>query len=190
MSVRSSLRAVPAAAGLAFAAVAAQADTHLSPGLWEQQITVKSNNAQMDGAMQKMKDQLASMPPERRAMVEQMMASRGIGVGANANTFRVCMSKEQVEHDSMPQRDGQCSQQEVTRTGSTLKYKFTCQAREGGQPMTGEGEFTMNGSTGYTGHTVTQMSVHGQPTQVQSDVVGKWLGSDCGDIKPLPTPQH
>jgi len=188
MSVRSCLRAAPVVAGLAFAAAAAHADGHLSPGLWE--VSVKTNNPEMDAAMAKMKDQLANMPADRRAMVEQMMASRGVGMNAGSNAVRVCMTKEQVEHDAMPQqRDGQCSQQDVTRSGGTLKYRFTCQGHDG-QPVSGSGEFTMNGSTGYTGHTVTQMSVHGQPTQVQSDVVGKWLGSDCGDIKPLPTPQH
>lgn len=187
MVVRHCLRVAPVVAVLLFAA-GAQAQTHLSPGLWEQQISMKTNNPDMDAKMAKMKEQLASMPPDKRAMVEQMMASKGIGVGANANTFRMCMTKEQAERDSMPQHDGRCSQQEATRSGNTIKFKTTCQGEKGGQPITSEGEFTMNGSTGYTGHSVTNMTVHGQPTQMQSDVVGKWLGSDCGDVKPVQVP--
>jgi hypothetical protein len=186
MNVRHCRRPALVAAGLAFAC-AAQADTHLSPGLWEQQVTMKSDNAQMEASMAKMKEQMAGLSPEQRAMVEKMMASKGVSMGASGNTFRVCMTKEQVERDAMPQRDGQCSQQELTRSGSTMKYRFTCQGGHDG-PVSGSGEFTLNGSTGYTGHTLTTMTVQGKPTQVQSDVVGKWLGSDCGDIKPLQVP--
>jgi hypothetical protein len=182
---------VAAALPLALAATgAAHAQTHLTPGLWESQVTMKSDNAQMDSAMAKMKEQLASMPPDKRAMVEQMMASRGMGAGGTANSFRICMTKEQAERDSVPQHDANCSQQDVTRSGNTMKYKFTCESRQG-HPVSGAGEFTVNGPTAYTGHTVTTMTVQGKPTQMTADVTGKWLGADCGDVKPLqPHPAH
>lgn len=188
MVVRHCLRVAPVVAGLLFT-VAAQAQSHMSPGLWEQQVTMKTNNAQMEASMARMKEQLASMPPEKRAMVEQMMASKGAVVGANGNasTLRICITKEQADRDAMPQREGRCTH-DSSRSGNTIKYKSTCQGEKGGQPITSEGEFTLNGTTGFTGHSVTNMSVHGQPTQMQSDVVGKWLGSDCGDVKPLQVP--
>ena len=191
MAVRHCLRAATVVAGLLFAA-GAQAQTHMSPGLWEMQTTMKSNNAQMEAAMARMKDQLASMPPEKRAMVEQMMASKGAVVGANgnANTLRICITKEMSERDLMPQREGRCTH-DASRSGNTIHVKSSCQGEKGGQPITSDGEFTLNGSTGFTGHSVTNLSMHGQPTQMQSEVSGKWLGADCGDVKPLqPPPAH
>lgn len=188
MCVRHCLRAAPVVAGL-FLAVAAQAQSHISPGLWEQQIKMKSDNPQMEAQMAKMKEQLASMPPDKRAMMEQMMASKGIGMSGNANTIRMCVSKEQAERDMLAQHDGKCSQQEVTRSGNTLKYKFNCQmGKDGNRTVSGQSEFTMSGTTGYTGHSVTDMTMLGRPTHTEADVVGKWLGSDCGDVKPLQIP--
>jgi hypothetical protein len=142
----------------------------------------------MDSAMAKMKDQLAAMSPEQRAMAEKMMAGRGVGMGANGNTFRMCVTKEQAERDALPQRDGRCSQQEVSRAGNTMKYRFTCDGGQPGHAVSGQGEFTIDGPTGYTGHTVTDMLVQGKPTQMRSDVVGKWIGKECGDVKPLQVP--
>jgi hypothetical protein len=188
MSVRHCLRAAPAVAGLVLAA-AAHAQSHISPGLWEQKMTLKTDNAQMEAQMAKMKEQLAAMPPDKRAMMEQMMAAKGIGMGANANTFRLCVSKEQAERDMIAQHDGRCSQQEVTRSGNTLKYKYTCQmGKDGSRTVSGQSEFTLNGTTGYTGHSVTDMTMLGKPTHSEADVVGKWLGSDCGDVKPMQVP--
>jgi len=187
MSLRFRVRPAHVAATLLFAA-GAQAQTHLAPGLWEQQVTMKSDNAQMDAAMAKMKEQMAAMTPEQRAMMEKLTAGKGIGMGANANTFRMCVTKEQSERDVPPQRDARCSQQDVTHSGSTVRYRFTCQGGAPGQDVTGSGEFTLNGATSYTGHSVTNTTMQGKPVQMQSDVVGKWLGADCGDVKPLQVP--
>lgn len=188
MSVRPVLRAV-AAASAALLVLAAHAQTHLTPGLWEQQVTMKSDNAELDAKMAKMKEQMASMPPEQRAMVEKMMASRGMGLGGGAHSIRLCLTKEQAERDTPPQDNGRCSHQDFTRSGNTMKYKFTCQGQDG-QPMTGEGTFTLDGSRAYTGHSTMSGTMQGKPMQMQTDVVGKWVGSDCGDVQPMGVPKR
>ena len=87
------------ACAAALLTAAAQAQTHVRPGLWEEQITLKTDNAQANAAMAQMKDKLASMPPEQRAAIEKMMAGHGHGIGAGGapNTVRTCITKEQVE---------------------------------------------------------------------------------------------
>ena len=52
-----------AACAAALLAAAAQAQTHIKPGLWEEQITLSTDNAQANAAMAQMKEKLASMPP-------------------------------------------------------------------------------------------------------------------------------
>ena len=188
MVVRLCLRAVPVVAGLLLAA-GAHAASHMSPGLWEMQTQTKSNNPQMEAARARLKDQLASMPPDKRAAMEQMMASKGMVIGAdgNTNTVRICVTKEMAERDSLPQRDGACTQ-DTSRSGNTIHVKTTCQSANGTQGITSDGEFTLDGTTGFTGHSTTNLTMRGQPTQMQSTVSGKWLGADCGDIKPIQPP--
>jgi hypothetical protein len=187
MSVRFHLRAALLAPGL-FIAFASQAQTHLAPGLWEQQVTMKSDNPQMEAGMAKMKEQMAAMSPEQRAMMEKMMAGKGVGVGPSGNAIRMCVTKEQSERDVPPQHDGRCSQQDVTHSGNTVKYNFSCQGGAPGQAVTGHGEFTVDSSKSFTGHSVTVTTIQGKPTQMQADIVGKWIGSDCGDVKPVQVP--
>ncbi|MFZ2295254.1 MAG: DUF3617 family protein, partial [Polaromonas sp.] len=83
----------------------------------------------------------------------------------------------------MPRQDGQCTQQAVQRTAGTVKLKFSC---EGNPPTSGESELTLQGDTGYTGKTRINTVSNGKPEQLSMDQSGKWLGADCGTVKPLP----
>jgi hypothetical protein len=177
----------PACAVLASLALlaAAHAQPGMAPGLWETKTSMK--NAQMDDAMAKMQGQMANMSPEQRQMVEQMMASRGVGVGGQAHTVRVCISKEQAARGGVPQTDGRCSQQEVSRSGSSVKYSFSC---AGEHPTTGTGEFTMTSPKSWTMHSVSDTTVQGKPQHVEMDIAGTWVADDCGSVKPFAAAAH
>ena len=163
----------------------AHAQAGMAPGLLETKTSMK--NAQMDDAKAKMQAQMASMSPEQRQMVESMMASRGMGTGGQPNAVRVCISKEQAARGGVPQTDGRCSQQEVSRSGSTVKYSFSC---AGEHPTTGTGEFTMTSPKSWTMHSVSDTTVQGKPQHVEMDVAGTWVADDCGAVKPLPGAAH
>ena len=77
MKTRSRLL-VAGLAALSCAAVMAQ--PKIRPGLWEENVTIKTDNAQANAAMEQMKEKLASMPPDQRAAIEKMMASHGMGM--------------------------------------------------------------------------------------------------------------
>jgi hypothetical protein len=160
----------------------AQAQQGMSPGLWETTTTMK--NAAMSDAMAKMQEKMAAMTPEQRAMVQQMMASRGVGMGGggNAITAKNCVAKDQAARGGVPQTDGRCQNTEVSRSGSTVKYSFAC---TGDHPMTGTGEFTMDSPTAYTMHSVSDTMVDGKPQHMEMDIAGKWVGADCGSVKPF-----
>lgn len=178
------LRLVVMAAALASTG-ASQAQTafKLQPGLWEQSMTMKSSSGEMEAKMAQMQQQLASMPPAQRKMVEDMMAKQGVGMGGRNNTVKMCISAEQAARSDLPQQqDGRCTQEVIERSGGKIRYRFAC---TGDHPTTGEGEYTMTSPTEYSGRATMTTTVKGQPEKVETTNSGRWLGSDCGNIQPL-----
>lgn len=177
------LRLVVLAAVVASTGTAqAQTAFRLQPGLWEQSMTMKSSSGEMEAKMAQMQQQLASMPPAQRKMVEDMMAKQGVGVGGRNNTVKMCISAEQAARSDLPQQDGRCTQEVLERSGSKVRYRFAC---TGERPTTGEGEYSMTSPTEYSGHSTMTTTVKGQPEKVEVTNSGRWLGSDCGNIQPL-----
>ncbi len=160
----------------------ALAQTKMRPGLWEHSFTMKSQSGQMEKAMSEMQQQLASMPPEQRKKMEQMMAQQGMSMGAGGRSVKMCITKEQAERDELPQQEGRCSQQVVQRTATTMKVKFSC---TGNPPTSGESEVTFASPTAYTGKSTVNTTVQGKPERMNMEQSGKWLSADCGSIKPM-----
>ena len=173
------------AATAMFVCLGAQAQTQ-APGLWEHAISMKSQDGQMDKAMAEMQKQLASMPPDQRKQMEAAMAGRGgAGMGAGGRSMKVCLTKEQAERPPEARMNqGECTQKDVQRSGKTVKFKFECTK----PPSSGEGEMTFISDKAYTGHQVVTSQVAGKPQQMTMEMQGKWLATDCGDVKPRPTP--
>jgi hypothetical protein len=156
----------------------------LTPGLWENTITLKSGDGRMDAAMARMQEELAKMPPEQRKQMEAMMANRGVamgGAGGAPNAIRICMSKEQAERNEVPQgSDGRCKRDSLVRSGSTLKFKVTCSEPQG----TGEGSFNFSSDKAYSGNMVMNVTREGRAMRMEIQQDGKWLSADCGTLKP------
>jgi hypothetical protein len=161
---------------------AAQSSFKLQPGLWEQTMTMKTASGEMEATMAQMQQQMASMPPEQRKMIEDMMAKQGVGMGGRSNAIRLCVSAEQAERGDLPQHDGNCKQELLERTGSTMRYRFSC---SGANPTSGEGEYTMTSPTAYNGRASVVTQVKGKPEKVDMTQTGHWIGADCGALKPL-----
>ena len=172
----------------ALSCVAAMAQPKIRPGLWEENITMKTDNAQANAAMEQMKEKLASMPPDQRAAIEKMMASRGMGMqpGGAPNTVRVCITKEQIARGFTPDRDGRCSRVNVSTSGNVTKFDFTCASEHSN--MTGHGTLTTMGDTGFAVNTVADTANQKGAMHIQTDIAGKFVSSDCGDVKPMETP--
>ena len=175
-----------AATALAAASFAAGAQT-LKPGLWE--ISNKMNSPQMDQAMAEMQKQMASMPPEQRKQMEAMMAQRGMSMPGAAPgggmTVKMCMTKEQVERNEVPMEKSDCTMSNQQKSGGTVKFAFSCP----NPPSKGEGEFTMSGSEAYSSRVKVTSTVQGKPETMTMEGSGKWLGADCGAIKPMVPPK-
>jgi len=161
----------------ALAAPSAQAQM-LQPGLWE----MTTSNMQVDGKampdMQMMMAQLKMLPPEQRAMMEQVLAKQGITIAGNG--IRSCLTPEQVKTDDIPLQDPQsgCTQRITERNGKVWKFSFSCPKAQGsGQAnFLSDREFltTVSGTFNASG---TQ-----QKGSMNTRAV--WLGNDCGSVKP------
>jgi hypothetical protein len=176
---------VLAAVALAAACLPAGAQS-LQPGLWEINNRMKGN-AQMDQAMVEMQQQLAAMPPDQRKQMEAMMAQRGARMAPAAGggmTVQMCMTREMADRNDVPMQDG-CTMTKQQRSGNTMKMAFNCTR----PPSSGEGEFTFLGSEAYSSHMVVKTLVQGKPETMEMDASGKWLGADCGSVKPPVAPK-
>jgi uncharacterized protein YneF (UPF0154 family) len=176
---------VPAALVAFVGAAAAQ---NMKPGLWE--VTNKMGGShQMDQSMAQMQQQMASMPPDQRKMVEEMMAKQGVKMGqagaGGATVAKVCMTKEMVEKNDLPSQQGDCRTTAQARSGNTTKFAVACT----NPPSTGEGQITFAGPEAYSTKMVINSQVNGKPEKLTMDGGGKWLGPDCGNIKPIAPPK-
>ena len=174
------------AAALVLAASAASAQ-NMKPGLWEITTKMKSSNGEMEKAMAEAQKQMAAMPPEQRKQMEGMMASRGVQVGQGAGgamAVKVCMTKEMVERSEVPPPQGDCKTTTSARSGNTTEMAYTCT----NPPSSGKGKFTFISSEAYTSQMTATSTGRGKPEQMDIDSAGKWLGTDCGTIKPIAPP--
>lgn len=153
----------------------------LSPGLWEHSFTMKSQSGKMEKAMKEMQQAMASMPPEQRRQMEAMMGKQGVAIGPQGNSVKVCMSKEDAERDQPPPAQEGCTQT-AQRSGNVWSISFKCQ---GPPPSSGNGSVTIQSPTAYSGIINVVTDVDGKAEKVEMATSGKWLGANCGNIKPV-----
>jgi hypothetical protein len=177
------LRSTPFGLLAALGAAGALAQPAMNAGLWEHTVQMKTGSGQAEGAMAQVQAQMASLPPDQRKMMEDIMAKQGVGMGAKPNTVRVCVSQAAAARGEMPASDGKCQQTITERNASGMKFKFSC---TGNPPTTGEGDYRFQGPGAYTGHMVMNTVVDGKPERMDMNQSGRWISADCGALKPRP----
>ncbi|MES3015719.1 MAG: DUF3617 domain-containing protein [Pseudomonadota bacterium] len=174
------IHALPATL-MALTAIGAHAQTQ-APGLWEHRFTMTSQGGEMEKAQAEMQKQLAAMPPAERKKIDDMMASRGVKMGTQGATVKFCLTPEQAAKPAEPRMAGDCTQSDIQRSGSTMKYKFSCTKP---QQVSGEGQVSYAGDKAYSGMSTMTSQAAGMPQQMTMTMAGKWLGAECGDVKPV-----
>ncbi len=152
------------------------------PGLWEINQKV-GGNPEMDKAMAEMQQQLASMPPAQRKQMEQMMAAQGVKLGQGGGmSVQVCVTPEMAAQQEVPvQKEGDCTTKVQSRSGNTMKVAFSCK----NPPSSGEGTYVFRGDTGYDMKMLVKTTEGGKPVTTTMEGTGRWLGADCGKVKPI-----
>jgi len=164
-----------AAACAAFGASA----QNLKPGLWEVRHKMQGT-PEMERQLEEARKQMAAMPPEQRRQMEAMMAGRGVQMGVGGHSVRMCLTREMVERNEIPAQQGDCRMTNQQRTGNTLKVNFTCT----NPPSSGESRMTINSPESYAMKTTASSSIDGRVETMSVEGSGKWVGADCGSLKP------
>ena len=152
--------------------IAAFAAGHGKPGLWE--ISTKMS---MAGAPQ--------IPPEQLAQMKQM----GIkipGMGGDPIVIKQCVTKEQAERDEPPKTQNEksgCEMQNAKQDATSYSADMVCNGEMKGK---GEMKVSYNNKDSYNGsmHFKGTEGKRGHEIEMTTEFAGKWLGADCGDVKP------
>jgi hypothetical protein len=184
---------------VALFAGAAYAAPSMKPGLWEMRIKKNvvdghDTSAEMAGMNAKMNEQLARMPPEQRAKMAEMMGQRGMamppmaGGPAGGGVIRMCITPEMAKRDvPVADKDGGCQPTNVQRSGNRMTYELKCD--RDGSKITGKGESTVEGDSILT-KSDTTVQERGETHRIQSEMEMRFVGADCGNVKPLGGPPH
>lgn len=175
-----------AVAGCCMAAAAwaqsTPAGPKIEPGLWELNVTLKSQSGQVEAALKQAQEYIASLPPDQRKAVEEMMAAQGVRLGDKASTLQACISKEDADRGLVPQQAGECSQQVMEQGSSSMRVKFSCSTQP---PASGEAKVSFQGRRAFTSQALVDTTVSGQAQRINVDQKGRWLAADCGTVKGL-----
>lgn len=192
---------------LSFSSLSAAAQTiklDMQPGLWENsfKMTGESNkelqsiqNDQMKKAMEEMKKQLANMPPEQRKQMEAMMAQSGVKIegdsiqihndavkiSSEGTKVKQCITQAEIDRGDFPDDDENCKStlKQITKNHFKAIHKCT-----GENPSHGESEIVFDSKRHYSGTGIMTQTIDGKPHTLEVEMEGKWISSDCGDIKP------
>lgn len=169
-----------ALAGIALPAAA----QNMLPGLWEMNSKMQSASGNLETAMGALAAMQANMAPEQRRKVEEMMAQRGItlsgGSGGNV-LLKMCMTRAMVDQNALPlQQHGDCNTTRSPVKGNTMQVAFTCTK----PASSGQGQVTFEGDKAYRLNMKITSSATGNPETVNLDGSGRWLGTQCGSVKP------
>ena len=177
----------------------------MKPGLWEHAFKFDKNSAstingvqqeQITAAMEGMKQQMANLPPEQRKMMEDMMAkqgitvtdqgidmaSQGLSISKDGTRVKACITQAEIDRGELPQTAEHCEQKITQVSPKYFKATYSC---GGEHPSQGEGEIIFQNDKAYTGKMKMVTQINGQSETIQGTNTGKWLSSDCGDIKPV-----
>ena len=174
-----------------------------APGLWDTQFKMTINGQDMAAMMKNaMAAALKDMPPEHRAMAEQMMKQQGVAGGGGPR--QECLTPEQAARrsdartmlDDLQKEAPQCRYEPVQVSGGKLGFKGRCNDPQG---FTGDivGEFTMDGAKAWTGRWTGKGRMAGDISQMPGLKVGadgrvefgwsgsgRWAAASCGSVKP------
>ena len=173
-------------------------------GLWENKVVWGGDSAagipaiqpdQVKFAMEEMKKQLANMSPEQRKQMEAMMAQSGMkmtedGVSFNNNQVEIsptgtnaklCITQAQIDRGELPDDVKGCESVLKKISATQFKSSHVCSGEYSG---TGESEVTFHSPKHYTGSGKMNQVMNGEKRTMAFTMEGKWLSSDCGDVKP------
>src|SRR5882757_5546586 len=168
-----------------FALIASAATDNLSikPGLWEVTTSSESKGAPPVDAARKaeMEKMMTKMSPEMRARIEASQKKSQAMAGPRVS--KSCVTKEDLSRPlGMGTEDGKCTRTIIKSTSSSQEIRVDCAIGE--RKSTALLRVTATNSENWTGTMDTSIPTAKGDITVRTNMSGKWLGADCGDVKP------
>jgi hypothetical protein len=160
------------------AGFASQAQTAppIKPGLWQIHSEREVNGQKQPDASERMKN----MTPEKRAQIEAMMKQHGVGSGA-AGMGQVCYTRETLERSPWADQQTTCKTVFSSRSAASWKWHTSCPASS----YEADGEAVFSDHENYTVKSISVSKIGDKVRNSQTTITARWLGSDCGGLKPL-----
>lgn len=136
-------------------------------GLWENTITMD-----MGGAMPQM--DLSGLPPAQRAQMEAMMKK------SQHQVRQSCVTAEQLQR-GMPASEKDCTYTYTARSASKVAGTVACKSAQG----TSRGDFVFEAKSRELSSGTMNIVAAGAPGPSKMTFSSRWLGSDCGSVKPV-----
>lgn len=150
----------------------------LKPGLWEfKSRTDMPGMPDMSAQMAQMQEQMKSMPPEARRMMEQQMAGHGVAMGKDG-AVQVCITPDSARNGGVwaGKSQGDCSYTNTSTTATLVRGTINCTKPK----ATGDFEAQLDGPTHFT----SKVNMKSADGAMKVDTDARWVAADCGKIKP------
>lgn len=172
------------AVAIAAAAVGAMAETMVKPGLWEirvvrQIMDGRDVTALLPVALASMQQMMAGMTPQQRKQIEATLGKQAANGSA---TQRICVSPEMAAGDKpLLPPEVKCEPTAFNRGGSRVTFEVSC--ADLGRTVTGKGESLLASESVATRIDMVMNDASGRHT-MQNESQAKFVGADCGGLKP------
>jgi hypothetical protein len=149
------------------------------PGLWELQYTAEG--PAMQAEQERFRNELASMPPEKRARVEALMKQRGTGPGgAPVGQMRFCLTPEDLAEQSSSgylkglNDESNCKSKILSESVSEVRIHATCRNPKGGTREVDTRVYDISAD-----HYAVDMTSRGTGNDMHMQQKARWIGGDC-----------
>lgn len=156
----------------------AQTAPPIKPGLWEIHVEREGGPAMPD-----VSEHMKNMPPEQRKRMEAMMKERGVDMSGGMNKVKMCLDKASLDQGQWQgEQAAHCKTDTSSRSGTVWRWHAVC-----GEPYNSvtDGEATFTNAESYVVKTKTTMTIRGKTQTTQNTIQSKWMGANCGDLKPI-----
>ena len=166
---------------------AAAENLNIKPGLWEVTSLREANGTPPMSAAQRaeMERGMAKMPPEMRAKMEAAVKSSLVNL-AKPIVKRSCVLQEDLNKPldlDGGRGDGNCTRTIVKSTASVQEIRLECS--KGTQKSGGTVRMVAANAESWTSTMNGTVSDTGGSMETKIKMSGKWLGADCGNVKPF-----
>jgi hypothetical protein len=150
----------------------------IKPGLWEIKTKMVGPKGEIDPSA-RMREAMAKMPAEQRKQMEAMMSKQEMPLSGDG--MKICYTAEQLkDYGAFKNTKGprKCTSKVTKQSSQVIHTEFNCP--DGSK---GTGTWNIGSDTQYSGK-MDITTAKGE--KVSMSHAAKFLGANCGSIKPLP----